>query len=159
MIIFDASTLILLAKIDILKTTLSQYKGVMTECVKEEINYKNDFDAKQISEQIIKGKIPVFKNPKQQKINQILNDFPLGKGEASALILAKENEGIIATDDGMAIKVSKILEVKFVTAIHFLIRLNLDKPVSLAKLELLQEYGRYSIKIINDAKERIIRGE
>jgi predicted nucleic acid-binding protein len=159
MIIFDASTLILLAKIDILKTTLSQYKGVMTECVKEEINYKNDFDTKQISEQIIKGKILVFKNPQQQKINQILNDFPLGKGEASALMLAKENEAVIATDDGLAIKVSKILEVKFAGAIHFLIGLNLDKPVSLAKLELLQEYGRYSIKIISDAKERIIRGE
>jgi len=159
MIIFDASTLILLAKIDILKTTLSQHKGAMTECVKEEINHKNDFDTKQINEQIIKSRILVFKNPQQQKINKILNDFPLGKGEASTLILAKENEAVIATDDGLAIKVSKILEVKFVTAIHFLIGLNLDKPVSLAKLELLQEYGRYSIKIINDAKERINRGE
>jgi predicted nucleic acid-binding protein len=159
MIIFDASTLILLAKIDILKKTLSRYKGVMTECVKEEINYKNDFVSKQINEQIINGKILVFKNPEQQKINQILKDFPIGKGEATALILAKEDKAVIATDDGLAIKVSKILEVKFVTAIHFLIWLNLDKSVSLAKLELLQEYGRYSIKIINDAKEKIIRGE
>jgi len=159
MIIFDASTLILLARIDVLKVTLSRHKGVMTEFVKEEINYKNDFDTKQINEQIIKEKILVFKNPERQKINQILNDFPLGKGEASALVLAKENEGIIATDDGLAIKVSKILEVKFVTAIHFLIDLHFDKSVSLAKLEALQEYGRYSIRIINDAKERINRGE
>jgi len=45
----------------------------------------------------------------------------------------------------------KILEVKFITAIHLLIGANLDKPVSIAKLELLQEYGRYSMGIINEA--------
>lgn len=157
--IFDASTLILLAKIDILKTTLSRFKGVITEYVKEEINFKNSFDTKQINEHIINGKIFVFKNPGQQKINQILNDFPIGRGEASAIILARENNAVIATDDGLAIKVSKILEVKFVTAIHLLIGASLDKPVSIAKLELLQEYGRYSIGIINDARERIIKGE
>ena len=157
MIVFDASTLILLAKIDLLQLVLNQYSGVIPEIVKEEVVYKDVIDAKLIIQQIKEGKLIVNKNPDKSKIKLILKDFPLGKGEAAAIIFAKEKDSVLATDDGLAIKVCKIFGIKFITAIHFLIEAKLEKSLAIAKLNLLQKYGRYSPEIIKDASERIGR--
>ncbi len=159
MIVFDASTLILLAKIDLLQLVLRQYSGVIVEFVKEEIIYKNTMDTKLIIQQINEGNIIVDKNPNKDEMKHILKDFPLGRGEAAALIIAKEKNSLLATDDGLAIKVCKIFGVKFITAIHFLIGAGLDKSLATAKLKLLEKYGRYSEEIIKDAEERIRKGK
>lgn len=51
------------------------------------------------------------------------------------------------------------MNVKFVTAIHFLIKeyesksLNMD--TALIKLEKLKKYGRYNLRIIEDVYKRI----
>lgn len=157
MIVFDASTLILLAKIDLLQLVLNQYSGVIPEIVKEEVVYKDVMDAKLIIQQIKEGKLIVNKNPDKSKIKLILKDFPLGKGEAAAIIFAKEKDSVLATDDGLAIKVCKIFGIKFITAIHFLIEAKLEKSLAITKLNLLQKYGRYCPEIIKDASERIGR--
>ena len=159
MIVFDASTLILLAKIDILQLVLKKYGGVMPEFVKEEIIYKKAMDTELILQQIKNGDLTLEKNPSKDKMNQFLKDFPLGSGEAAALIIAKEKGSVLATDDGLAIKVCKIFGVKFATAIHFLIEAGLDKPMAGAKLKMLKKYGRYSADIIKDAEERIMKGK
>jgi predicted nucleic acid-binding protein len=159
LIVFDASTLILLAKIDLLQLVLRQYSGVIVEFVKEEIIYKNTMDTKLIIQQINEGNIIVDKNPNKDEMKHILKDFPLGRGEAAALIIAKEKNSLLATDDGLAIKVCKIFGVKFITAIHFLIGAGLDKSLATAKLKLLEKYGRYSEEIIKDAEERIRKGK
>jgi predicted nucleic acid-binding protein len=156
LVIFDASTLILLAKIDLLQMVLNKYKGVIPEIVKEEVEYKEAIDTKVIIKQINDGRLIVNKNPDKNKIRKICKDFPLGKGEAAALVIANEKNDVLATDDGLAIKICKIFNVKFVTAIHFLIESGLDKSRALAKLDLLKKYGRYSIKITGDAEKRII---
>lgn len=57
LIVFDASTLILLAKIDLLRSVLCQYGGVIPELVKEEIIYKNAIDTKLIVQQIKEGNL------------------------------------------------------------------------------------------------------
>lgn len=158
MIVFDSSTLILLAKIDILPMVLNRYKGIIPEAVKKEVLYKDNIDAKLIGQQIRDGKLILNKSPDTKKIKLICKDFPLGRGEAAALIVAREKKCLFAVDDGLAIKVCKILNVKFVTAIHFLIGSGFDKKLTLAKLDLLQQYGRYSANIIKDAKERITGG-
>jgi len=88
-------------------------------------------------------------------MNLILKDFPLGRGEAATFLIARDKGNVLATDDGLAIKVCKIFSVGFVTAIHFLIDAHLDSSLALAKLELLKKYGRYSVQIIKDAEERI----
>lgn len=159
MIIFDASTLILLAKIDILQTVLHKYSGIIPEFVKEEVTYKKDIDTELIVQQIKDGNLVIEKNPKKDKTSQFLKDFPLGRGEAAALIIAKEKNIILATDDGLAIKVCKIFGIGFTTAIHFLIELGLDESLAMAKLQLLKKFGRYSSDIIKDAEERIRKGK
>lgn len=159
MIVFDASTLILSAKIDILQLVLNKYGGVIPESAKEEILYKKAMDTELIVQQIKDGNLALEKNPSKDKMNHILKDFPLGRGEAAALIIAKEKGSVLATDDGLAIKVCKIFGVKFTTAIHFLIEAGLDKSMAGAKLKMLKKYGRYSAEIIKDAEERIMEGK
>lgn len=158
MIIFDASTLILLAKIDLLRMVLNKYKGVIPEIVKKEIEYKEALDTKVIIQQIKEERLIVNKDPDKNKMKNICKDFPLGRGEAAALIFANERESVLATDDGLAIKVCKIFNIKFITAIHFLIEADLDKTRANAKLDLLKKYGRYSARIIKDAEKRIMKG-
>ncbi|MBU4450588.1 MAG: hypothetical protein KKE35_04775 [Actinobacteria bacterium] len=159
MIVFDTSTLILLAKTDILQLVLHKYGGVIPEFVKEEVMYKNEMDTKLIVQQIKDGNLAVEKNPSKDKMKHVLKDFPLGRGEVAALIIAKGKDIVLATDDGLAIKVCKIFGIKFVTAIHFLIGAGLDKSLAMAKLKLLKKYGRYSADIIKDAEERIRKGK
>jgi predicted nucleic acid-binding protein len=158
LIVFDASTLILLTKIGILQIVLHEYSGVIPEFIKEEVTYKNELDTKLIVQQIKDGNLIIEKNPNKDKMKQFLKDFPLGRGEAAALIIAKEKNIVLATDDGLAIKVCKIFGVRFTTAIHFLIEIGLDESLAIAKLKLLKKYGRYSSDIINDAEERIRKG-
>lgn len=74
-------------------------------------------DTKIIVQQIKNGNIIVEKNPVKDTMQKILNDFPLGRGEVAALIIAKERNLLLATDDGLAIKVCKIFGIKFATSI------------------------------------------
>lgn len=158
MIIFDTCTLILLAKIDLLQLVLKDYKGTIPEMVKKEVEYKDVMDKIIIGKQLKDGRLSVEKDPDKKKIRKICKDFPLGKGEAAAFIIASESNNVLATDDGLAIKVCKIFDVRFITAIHFLIGADLKKEIALAKLDMLKHYGRYSVKILEDAKKRIMKG-
>lgn len=68
----------------------------------------------------------------------------------------------MATDDFRAIKACKVLDLKFVTAIHCLLSLHknniIETSIALEKLKKLEEYGRYNAAIIRDAENRI-KGE
>ena len=65
-------------------------------------------------------------------------------------------------DDGPTIKACKFMGQKFTTAIHFVLDLSLQNrlevPIAAEKLEKLAIYGRYSKKIIEDAKKRLKGG-
>ena len=102
---------------------------------------------------------PLNPDPPNNQVKKILKDFPVAKGEATAFLLAKRKKGILAIDDKVAIKICKVFSVPFVTAIHLLIEMKrkrkIDKELSLAKLKLLKEYGRYSAEIMRDAIRRI----
>lgn len=88
-----------------------------------------------------------------------MEDFNIEKGEAEALEIAIDKNLTLATDDGPSIKACRILDVKFATAIHFLINFYekrlLDKHIALEKLKILEKYGRYNYDIIKDAKRAI----
>ena len=158
MIIFDASTLILLSKIDLIQSVLDQYKGAIPETVKKEIEYKDGMDTRAITQHIKEGNLDLKADPDRKGVDKLCKDFPLGKGEAAAFIIAKQNNWVLATDDGLAIKVCKIFTIRFITAIHFLIGADLKQDIALAKLELLKKHGRYSSRIIEDAEKRIMKG-
>ena len=156
-IVFDASTLILLAKITALKKTVEKGKAIISLDVEEESTIKeNLFDAK-IIKNLLKGGLIKIENVKLNK--KIMEDFNLDKGETTALSLAKEKNILLGTDDGPTIKACKILDIKFATAVHFLLRLVKENEISgeiaKEKLMLLEKYGRYNSQIIKNAIERI----
>lgn len=106
-------------------------------------------------------KMQILENPSRNQIRYLTDRFPVAAGETAAFIIAKEKSAVLATDDGIAIKMCKIFGVRFATAIHFLVEMRnrkaLDDERALAKLGLLQRYGRYTPEIIKDATERIRR--
>lgn len=163
MIVFNSSTLILLAKAELLGTFLAEIKDkvvipgqVQMECCEE----KQSVDALFIRKAIQEKKLFVQPLKDKRLYGKILPDFPLGKGEAEALALAASQKArLFATDDKKAIQASKLLKIPFTTALDILVGMYekgvLETQEARAKLEALQKYGRYKREIIEDAKSRL----
>lgn len=161
-IVFDASTLILLAKIELLREITEAVNVIIPEKVKSECLLKEGIDATLISTLIRETKIIVKKAGNAEAIKKIQHDFRIETGEAEALWLARRLDCAIAVDDGPTIKACKVIGQRFTTTIHFLLSLasqnRLGKDMALAKLEKLSVYGRYSKKIIEDTTKRLKGG-
>lgn len=161
-IVFDTSTLILLAKIELLREIAGNVKIIIPEKVRVESLLKEGIDAILISTLIKEKKIEIKKAGDVEAVRKIQRDFRIETGEAEALWLARKIECPIAVDDGPTIKACKVIGQKFTTAIHFLLNLasqnRLELPIAMAKLEKLNLYGRYSKKIIEDATKRLKGG-
>jgi predicted nucleic acid-binding protein len=161
-IVFDASTLILLAKIDLLREITAGINIIIPEKVKAECLLKESIDALLISTLIKEKKIEVRKAGNIEAIKKLQRDFKIEAGEAEALWLAKRLNCPIAVDDGLTIKACKVVGQRFITAIHFLLNLvsqnRLEIPMAMAKLEKLSHFGRYNRKIVEDAKIRLKGG-
>ncbi len=163
MLVFDSSTLILLAKIELLNEVLVSADVVISKKVEEESTKKPElFDAKLISSHVKNGKIKVKRIHSKAMYEKIMKDFNLGEGEAESIVLCKEGNEILATDDGPTMKACKILGIATVTAPNFLVRVykkgRISKGIALEKLNKLEKYGRYSPSIMEDVKKRIEGG-
>jgi predicted nucleic acid-binding protein len=162
-IVFDSSTLILLAKIEILNIISEDIQIIVPEMVRSECTGKDLFDAKLISSLIKNGKIKVVRVTKKESAEKLCRDFKIHIGEAEALALALKRNLPIAVDDLPSIKACKILNHKFTTAIHFLINVSengkINEDMAFVKLEKLSLYGRYSKRILEDATKRLKGGE
>lgn len=166
MIIFDASTLILLAKIDALDLFISDYGGqvIIPGKVEEEVMQKGSVETHQIDRLIEEGNIGVLKVVDKSFLQKLMGDFNIDSGEAESIALALHKKtAVVATDDRNAIRACKLLKVDFITAISTLIRAVekrlLSKNEAAPKLEKLETIGRYKKSIIADARRQIKGGE
>ncbi len=161
-IVFDSSALILLAKTDLLREVAKQVVIIISEDVKRECLVKKTPDAELVSLLIQEGKIIVQEAVDAKAIKKLQMDFRIAKAEAEAVWLAKKYELPIAIDDGPGIKASKVLGLRFLTAIHFLLRLSshnkLSPELAQEKLTKLAQMGRYNTRIIEDAMNRLKEG-
>jgi len=161
-IVFDSSTLILLAKTDLLREVLKEISIIIPEDVKRECFVKKTSDAELISLLIQEGKINVQEAVDVKAIKKLQIDFRIAKAEAEAIWLSKKYELPIAIDDGPGIKASKVLGQRFLTAIHFLLHLSshdrLSPELAQEKLAKLAQMGRYNTRIIEDAMQRLNEG-
>lgn len=162
MVVFDASTLILLAKIDVLGLFLSGLAGeaLVPEKVRSEAVAGDKEEAERIRGFIEDGKIAVVKVKSTAVTRRLMEDFNIDAGEAEALALAVERKAdIVATDDRNAIRACKTLKLDFVTAVAVLVRAvekgAIEKEEGIVKLKKLQSAGRYSREILDDAARRI----
>jgi predicted nucleic acid-binding protein len=163
MIVFDASTLILLAKVDLLEIFLDNYpaEAVISQAVETECTASSSRpDAIRIRERIQEGRIRVDSVQDIAVVHRLVPDFNLGHGEAEAIALALEKRAkLVATDDRHAIRACKLLQLKFTTAIGILIHM-MEQGVIRADearryLEGLAMYGRYHRAILDDARRRL----
>ena len=159
--VFDSSTLILLSKSTLLRSFASLNNAIITPKVSSEVFGKEGADDSMLIKKLLDDHI--IAESQSSIINtNLAADFGLGEGEAEALSLALQGKHILATDDLRAIKACKVLNVRFINAIHCLASLYyskvLDQRLALEKLKSLEKYGRYSAQIIKDAR-KIIEGE
>ena len=162
MIIFDASTLILLAKADLLDAVLGSGIGTVlipTE-VEAECGARESLDALLIGQAIREQRIIVRRLALRKLCDRIRADCALGKGEAAAIALAvAAKAGIVGIDDQHGINACKLLKVPFTTAIGILIVLRekqlIDRQRAISTLDTLARHGRYKAKIIQDARAQL----
>jgi hypothetical protein len=161
-IVFDSSTLILLAKVNLLRETSDEIEIIVPEEVKRETLLKKTEDAELISILIQERKIGIQKADEAKAVKKLQVDFRLERGEAEALWLSRKYKYPIAIDDGPGIRASKVLGLRFLTAMHFLFHMasrnKLSSALAQEKLTKLVQYGRYSKRIIEDAMSRLEKG-
>lgn len=161
-IVFDSSTLILLAKTELLGIISKDIQIIIPKMVRTECIGKDTFDAKLIFTLINNRKIEVVAANKKA-VSTLCRDFRIHSGEAESLAIALKRKLTLAVDDLPTIKACKILNIQFATAIHFLINITekglINKEMALAKLEKLSLYGRYNKRIIDDATKRLKGGK
>ncbi len=164
MIVFDSSTLILLARIDILEMFITNFHGrvLIPEKVKSEVCAGDKEEKPLIVRLIEEKKINVLKVIDKSYAPKLMKDFNIDKGEAEALSLAiQENAYLVATDDRNTIRACKLLKIDFITAIAILIRAcekgMIETDEAIIKLTKLASIGRYNKLIIEDAA-KLIKG-
>ena len=162
MIVFDASTLILLARTEILEKFLDAALNVCIpkEVKKECCEQKRSEDALLIQRLIKDNKITVRRVRQKRLCEKVRTDFNLGTGESEALALALvQKASLVGTDDKRAINACKVLKIPFATALGILIRMVekglLEKEEGELKLAALAKYGRYKRGMVEDAKSRL----
>lgn len=161
MIISDTSPLILLAKIDMLNILLDEIKSIsITDIIYDELMFKKSFEVSVIFNEIKNNRILIHKIDKKL-LNEILQEFKLDDGEASAYLLYKKNDGkLIFADDRELIKLCKIEQIPFVCTLAIIIRLyekkKINKKIAIEKLDLLNSYGRYSKEVFDYFQKQVI---
>jgi predicted nucleic acid-binding protein len=163
MFIFDASTLILIAKTETLEGFLDSVDLQVTipfEVEKECCRVKKSLDALMIQKALDESRIRVIAVKDRRLVTKLQSDFGLGRGEAEAIVLAlAERARVLGIDDKSGINACKLLGVAFTTAVGILVRMREKRLFTIAeallKLETLAKHGRYKPSILQDARRKL----
>jgi len=163
MLIFDASTLILIAKIDLLDpflAVLSMRATVPIAVHRECCGAKKTLDGLMIQRVVDDSRLEVAKVKDRATVAKMREDFSLGAGEAEVIALAlQSNVRLVGIDDKNGINACKLLHLPFTTAAGILLicreRNVIGKSEAAGKLELLAKYGRYKNSIVEDVRARL----
>jgi predicted nucleic acid-binding protein len=163
MIVFDASTLILIAKVELLDLFLANVSvpvAIPEEVARECCGSKTGLDAAMIQKALDDSRIKTIVVKNRRLVAKLQADFSLGNGEAEAIALAvNEKAQLLGIDDKNGINACKLLGLAFTTAVGILIRSRekrlLKGPEALEKLARLAKYGRYKDSIIDDARLKL----
>jgi predicted nucleic acid-binding protein len=163
MFVFDASTLILIAKTETLDSFLHDVGlevAIPLEVEKECCSVKKSLDALMIRKALDESRIRVIVVKDRRLVTKVQGDFGLGRGEAEAIILAlAEKARVLGIDDKNGINACKLLGIAFTTAIGILVRMRekqlLTTSEALVKLEGLAKHGRYKKSILKHARREL----
>lgn len=158
--VFDTSTLVLLAKIDLLRMLTRHVRVHVPLAVKRESTAKPDaVDAQYLQHLMAEGDLQVEANVSSRLRNRLLREFRLGEGEAACIAVAMQHGWVVATDDRQAIKACKVLGVVCIPALAWLMHSAKERWVSAAlaqaKLEALKQYGWYEPALIERVRQEL----
>jgi predicted nucleic acid-binding protein len=163
MFIFDASTLILIAKIDLLDLFLNEIglevavpKAIEEECCGD----RKTLDALMIQKAVDGSRIKVKTVKSRKLVAKLELDFSMARGESEAIALAlQESALLVGIDDKQGINACKLLGIPFTTAVAILLRSSekglIERSDALNRLRALARYGRYRSSILEDAKRQL----
>lgn len=160
----DSSTLILMAKTSLLDPAIMRFDGITIPlAVEREVVERgvetNREDAFLVRQRIMDKKIKVVEVD-SKSASSIVRDFNLHLGEAEAIALYLNLKGdLLGVDDGKAIKICKILNVRFFTCLSLLVWLCQEKTISIemakAHIEKLARLSAYKSSELVFALEKI----
>jgi len=163
MLIFDSSTLILTAKVELLDLFLSEIgmEVAIPRAVEEECcGGQKTIDALVIQKAVDESRITVLSVRNRKLVLKLEQDFSMGRGESEAIALAlQEKARLVGIDDKRGINACKLTGVRFTTAMAILLRSRqkglIDRSDALARLSSLARHGRYKNSILDDAKRSL----
>src|ERR1017187_1438441 len=156
MIVFDSSTLILLAKSELLETFLAESKlraVIPSEVAREVGEERQSADALAVRRLIVGKRIVVEPLKERVLFDELQRELGLGTGEAEAIALAgAQGAQLVATDDKKAIDACKLVRIPFTTAPAVLVRMYekgiVGQQEAVLKLSVLEREGRYKKSMI-----------
>jgi hypothetical protein len=163
MLVFDSSTLILIAKVELLDVFLRHIgmeiaipKAVEDECY----GAKKTLDALIIREALDESRIKVRSVRNRKLVAKLEEDFSMGRGESEAIALALQEKALlVGIDDKNGINACKLAGIPFTTAVGILVRSRekglIGRGDALLKLSALGRFGWYRDAILEDARLRI----
>ena len=162
MVVFDTSTLILIAKIDLLDLFLNNagMAVAIPRAVEEECCGKKSLDALIIERAVIESKIIVKSVRNRKLVAKLEEDFSMARGESEAIALALQEEALlVGIDDKRGINACKLTGIPFTTAVNILVRSRekglIDRSEALVRLSTLARHGRYRNSIVEDARRAL----
>ena len=162
MLVSNTSTLVLLAKIGFLEDFIKISPTIeIPDKVEEEALFeKGSYYAKLIQKLIQDKKIRIISVSKS-RVTEIMSQFHLDEGEAATFaIFNHKRYDAILTDDGELIKLCKLEKVPFICSMAIIIRQfekkKLSKEEAISKLEELHKIGRYSEKLYEHFKSKVM---
>ena len=163
MFIFDASTLILIAKMELLDLFLKEVgmevavpRAVAEECY----GSKKTLDALMIQKAVDESRITVKGVRSRKLVMKLEEDFSMARGESEAIALALQEKAlIVGIDDKRGIDACKLVGIPFTTAVAILVRTYqkglIERSDALLRLAALAKHGRYKSSILEDAKRKL----
>jgi predicted nucleic acid-binding protein len=163
MLIFDSSTLILIAKVELLDAFLNDIgmEIAISQAVEDECcGGKKTLDALFIRKALDESRIKVRSVRNRKLVAKLEEDFSMGRGESEAIALAMQEEALlVGIDDKNGMNACKLAGIPFTTAAGILVR-SCEKGLigrgdALAKLSALAKFGWYRNDLLEDAKLRL----
>jgi hypothetical protein len=163
MLIFDSSTLILIAKVELLDAFLNDIgmEIAIPQAVEDECcGGKKTLDALFIRKALDESRIKVRSVRNRKLVAKLEEDFSMGRGESEAIALAMQEEALlVGIDDKNGMNACKLAGIPFTTAAGILVR-SCEKGLigrgdALAKLSALAKFGWYRNDLLEDARLRL----
>ena len=158
MVIFDSSTLILLARCGLLEVFVNHTKrSIVIPCAVRNETVQPGKEETPFIEKLLQQRIIHTEQVSDEAaVQKLMRDFAIDRGETEAILLAHvSGNAIVATDDRNAIKACRMLGLGYITALSIVMSFCehgiLSPSEALLKLEELQRIGRYSKRITDDA--------